>query len=92
MSVPLLPDLAGLRHDARALADRIKLIQEARFKSQDETVSELERADAEHILRIHEPSLRTAAVDLLGRLDVLANAGRGEYVSVPRYWRRQSAA
>ena len=90
MNAPPLPDLAGLYRDANALADRIKLIQLARCASQDASANPQERADAYHVLSVHEPGLHDAARNLAAQLDVLRNTGRGEYVSVPRYWRERS--
>ena len=82
-----LPNLADLRRAAGDLTDKIKLVRQARAQTLSLDAAQREREDAYLILSVHEPALYEQARQLSTQLEALLNAGRGDYVSVPRYWR-----
>lgn len=64
--------LADIASGCRHLADTIKLLQQARATTLAEKSTERERADAYHVLLVHEPALRRESERLARTADRLA--------------------
>ena len=87
MSDTPLPNLSDLCRAAGDLADKIKLVHQARVQTLSMDSTQKEREGAYVILSVHEPRLYDLARQHSSQLEALLLAGRGDYVSVPRYWR-----
>lgn len=64
--------LADIARGCRHLADTIKLLQQARSTTLAEKSTERERADAYHVLLVHEFTLRQESVRLANAAERLA--------------------
>lgn len=64
--------VADLARGCRHLADVLTMVQRARATSLAETSTERERADAFHVLLVHESSLRQQAMRLASAAERLA--------------------
>lgn len=82
-----LPNLAALHREAGNVRGLIRSLRMARIQSLDPKSTDKQRMDAYHLLSVHEPLLYEQARELELKLEALLYAGRGDFVSVPRYWR-----